>query len=123
MQVVGTSDLDDEGNPSRITDVQEVHAVNVDDIDVIELLPANIKPNELNNLRVKVELSEDKQTYYAILPELGVELAAYTRPDLVSALEAEIAFLWKNIAMEDDDALAPKARVLKAHLNKLFVGI
>lgn len=123
VQVVGTIDLDDDGNPKRITDVQEVHAVNIDDIDVIELLPANLKPNALNNLRVKVELTEDKQTYLAALPELGIEVAAYTRSDLVSSLEAEIGFLWKNIAKEDDSLLAAKAKELKDKLNTLFVEI
>lgn len=120
IQVVGTIELDEEGNPQRITDVQEVHAVNTDDIDVIELLPDYLKANELNNLRITVELSEDKQTYFAKLEELGIDQAAYTRSDLVDALEAELDFLWKNIAQESDGNLTPKALLLKAELKKLF---
>ncbi|MFV1594065.1 hypothetical protein VWZ88_16040 [Phaeobacter sp. JH20_36] len=123
IQVVGTIELDEDGNPQRITDVQEVHPVNVDDIDLIELLPDYLKANELNNLRVTVELSEDKQTYFAKLDELGIDHAAYTRSDLVDVLEAELDFLWKNVAQEDDDNLAPKALLLKAKLKKLFKEI
>ncbi len=123
IQVVGTIELDENGIPQRITDVQEVHPVNIDDIYLIELLPNYLKPNELNNLRVTVELSEDKQTYFAKLDELGIDHAAYTRSDLVDALEAELDFLWRNIAQEDDGNLAPKARLLKAELKKLFKEI
>ncbi len=120
IQVVGTIELDTDGNPQRITDVQEVHPVNIDDIDLIELLPDYLKANELNNLRVSVELSEDKQTYFAKLDALGIDHAAYTRPDLVDALEAELDFLWRNVAQEDDANLAPKALLLKVELKKLF---
>lgn len=108
------------GNPQRITDVQEVHPVNTDDIDVIDLLPEYLKAKELNNLRVQVHLSEDKQTYFARLDELGIEQAAYTRSDLVDALQAELEFLWNNIAKETDEKLSPKARVLKEALQKFF---
>lgn len=123
IQVVGTVELDGNGIARRITDVQEVHPVNTDDIDIVELLPDYLKPNELNNLRVEVELSEDKQTYFAKFDGLEIDLAAYTRNDLVSALEAELEFLWKNIAQEDDESLAPKARLLKAELIKYFKEI
>ena len=123
IQVVGTIELDEDGNPQRITDVQEVHPVNVDDIDLIELLPDYLKANELNNLRISVALSEDKQTYFAKLDELGIDQAAYTRSDLVDALEAELDFLWKHVAQEDDANLAPKALSLKAELKRLFKEI
>lgn len=123
IQVVGTIELDEDGNPQRITDVQEVHPVNTDDLDLIELLPDYLKANELNNLRISVGLSEDKQTYFAKLDELGIDNAAYTRSDLVDALEAELDFLWRNVAQEDDVNLAPKALLLKAELKKLFKEI
>jgi hypothetical protein len=42
---------------------------------------------------------------------------------LEDALEAEIDFLWKNIAQEPDDNLAPTAILLKAELKKLFKEI
>lgn len=120
IQVVGTIELDEDGNPQRITDVQEVHPVNTDDIDVIDLLPEYLKAKELNNLRVQVQLSEDKQTYFARLDELGIEQAAYTRSDLVDALQAELEFLWNSIAKEADENLSPKARALKEALQKFF---
>lgn len=120
VQVVGTIELDEDGTPKRITDVQEVHPVNTDDIDIFDLLPENLKAKELNNLRVQVRLSEDKQTYFASLAELGIEHAAYTRSDLMDALEAELSFLWNNIAKEDDDRLSPKALSLKETLTKYF---
>lgn len=123
IQVVGTIELDDDGNPQRITDVQEVHPVNVDDIDLIDLLPDYLKANELNNLRISVELSEDKQTYFAKSDELGIDQAAYTRPDLVDALEAELDFLWRHVAQEDDENLTLKARQLKADLKRWFKEI
>jgi hypothetical protein len=123
IQVVGTIELDEDGNPHRITDVQEVHPVNTDAIDIIEILPDYLKANELNNLRVSVELSEDKQTYFARLDELGIEHAAYTRSDLIDSLEAELDFLWRNVAREEDNKLAPKAAFLKVELKRLFKEI
>ena len=123
IQVVGTIELDTNGDPLRIIDVQEVHPVNTDDIDIIELLPEYLKSNELNILRVRVELSEDKQTYFARLDELGIDLAAYTRHDLIDALGAEIEFLWKNIALEGDGNLTSKALSLKGDLRRYFMEI
>jgi hypothetical protein len=123
IQVVGTIENDEDGSPERITDVQEVHPVNTDDIDVIDLLPENLKARSLNNLRVSVKLSEDKQMYFAVLEEFGIEQAAYTRSDLIDALQAEFSFLWKNIATKDDDALTTKARILKMSLLKNFLEI
>lgn len=120
VQLVGTIELDDDGNPHRIVDVHDVHPVNLDDIDILDLLPEYLKPAELNNLRVVVELSEDKQTYLAHLEDLGIEIAAYTRPDLIDALKAEVEFLWKNIAREEDAALTRKALKLKSDLRRFF---
>ena len=123
IQVVGTIELDADGNPQRITDVQEFHPVNTDDIDIIELLPENLKSSELNNLRVAVDLTDDKQTYCASIDELWIDHAAYTRSDLVDGLRAEIGFLWKTIALEDDENLTKKARELKAVLRRMFQEI
>ena len=120
IQVVGTIELDEDGRPLRIIDVQEVHPVSVDDIDIVELLPEYLKSNASNSIRAKVDLSEDMQTYFAKLDELGIDQAAYTRSDLIDALAAEIEFLWKNIALEDDAKLTPKARALKADLHRHF---
>lgn len=123
IQVVGTIELDDSGNPQRITDVQEVHPVNTSDIDIVDLLPEYLKPREVNSLRVNVELSEDKQTYFARLDELGIDHAAYTRADLIDGLQAEIDFLWRNIAQEQSENLTAKAFALKAELLRLFKEI
>lgn len=123
IQVIGTIELDSDGNPQRITDVQEFHPVNTDDIDILELIPEYLKSNELNNLKVAVTLSDDKQTYFASLEELGIDQAAYTRSDLIDGLRAEIEFLWTSIAREHDVNLAPKAIMLKKTLRKYFVEI
>lgn len=123
IQVVGTIEIDEDGNPIRITDVQEVHPVSTDSIDIVDLLPEYLKSKELNNLQVKVELSEDKQTYFARLDELGIDLAAYTRVDLVEALQAEIDFLWRNVARKLDEYLTPKAIELKTSLKRYFQEI
>mgnify|MGYP001628241693 CR=1 FL=1 len=123
IQVVGTIELDEHGIPQRITDVQEVHPVNTDDIDVIDLLPAHLKSASRNTIHVSVNLSDDKQTYFASLAELGIDHAAYTRDDLIEGLKAEISFLWEDIAREEDENLAPKAVSLKAELHRHFKEI
>lgn len=123
IQVVGTIELDAHGKPVRITDVQEVQAVDTSSIDILELLPANLKSASLNNMQVEVCLSEDKQTYFATVEELGIDHAAHTRADLIEGLKAELDFLWKNIAQVDDNELARKARSLKEVLLRNFKEI
>lgn len=123
IQVVGTIELDDNGDPERITDVDEVHPVDTNDVDILDLLGKDLKPNKLNNLWIKVNLSDDKQTYSAEYFDLDIFVTAYTREDLLDSLEAEIDFLWRNIAKSDDTDLTPKAKTLKKTLLGLFKEI
>ena len=120
IQVVGMVEVDDNGRPKRITDVQEVHAVDKSDIDVLEVLPDYLKSISLNNMQAHVSLSDDNQTYFASIEDLGIESAAYTRDDLIEGLRAEIDFLWKQIAMEDDNDLTEQAIAVKNNLLKHF---
>lgn len=95
--------------------VRELYA-----IDIIEVLPDYLKSSPLNNAKVHVSLSDDNQTHIASIEDLGIESAAYTRDDLIEGLRAEIDFLWKEIAMADDDDLNEKAIVMKNNLLKHF---
>lgn len=120
IQVVGTIELDENGHARRITDVQEVHAVNTDDIDLADLLPDHLELREPSSFEISVKLSEDRQTYLAEFDALDIREAAYTRSDLISALKVEIDFLWNDIAQVEDDGLAPDARLLKEEVRKFF---
>lgn len=113
-------DLDFTGGKSSVEFIRQGRDDSTDDIDITEILPDYLRANQNNNLRVSVNLSEDEQTYFAKLDVLGIEQAAYTRFDLVDALKAELDFLWKHVALEDNANLAPKALSLKAELKRLF---
>lgn len=120
IQIVGMVEVDENGNPKRVTDVQEVHAVDTSEIDIIEVLPDYLKSLELNNMQAKVYLSEDNQTYFASIEDIGIETAAYTRSDLMEGIRAEIDFLWRNIAKEDDENLTSDAVEVKNKLQRYF---
>lgn len=123
IQVIGTIEIDEGGNPKRVTDIQEIHSVNIDDMDIIDILPANlygVPQGSPMEMKVKVSLSDDGQSYCAEIPVFGIDLAAHTRIDLIDSLTAEISFLWENIARESDENLAPKAQLLKARLHQYF---
>lgn len=92
--------------------------IDTNDIDLVEILPDSIKLSGSSTLRIIVDLSEDKQTYFAKLNEFEIDLAAYTRADLIESLKSEINFLWNNIAQEDDGNLTAKARLLKNNLKQ-----
>jgi len=120
IQVVGMVEVDENGNPKRVTDVQEVHAVDTSEIDILEILPDYLKSLSQNSMQAKVYLSEDNQTYFAKIEELEIETAAYTRSDLMDGLRAELDFLWKHIVKESDMALADDAIAVKINLQRYF---
>ena len=123
IQVVGTVELDENGSPVRITDVEEVFAIDDDDIDIVTLLPPFVKSKSSNEIVVEVELSDDKQSYTARFSPLGIEIAALTREDLVESLRTEIEFIWEEFAQEEHGNLAPSGIELKKRALDLFEGM
>ncbi len=69
---------------------------------------------------VKPYVSESHECYRAEVEELGLSISAYTRQELVEAIQDMIAVLWQEYAMEDDENLTESAAALKRRLLEDF---
>ena len=104
IQIVGSVEVDDKGNPSKILKIQGANEIDARDINVVDVIPEYLKPKDgAPCLIIKVDLTADKQFYVARSRELAIFKHAFTRAELVDDLEAQLDFLWQQFALLDDD--------------------
>ena len=72
-------------------------------------------------LTLVIELSEGLWCFDC--PSLDLVGCGRSVDDAVSDFDGQFAFIWDEIANEDDSMLLPRARQLKAELLRLVVGI
>jgi hypothetical protein len=116
IQVTGQIILDDNEQPQKI--------VNVDSIVEIDLSTFYLKTIEYSwrefifnkPLELTPFLDETQQLYCLEHAELGIDVYAYTRDQLDSELREQIAFLWDQYALADDEDLTESALALKNNL-------
>ena len=120
IQVVGSVELTEDGMPSRITEVRDILEVDLDEIELVEipLTEGVLVPKAPMTLTPR--LSENQQAYETDIESLDITIAAFTRAELIEALEEEIAVLWEEYATEDDERLTAGAQELKAMLKRYF---
>lgn len=120
IQVVGNVELNTDGIPVRITDVQNILEVDLSPI-IVDTIP--IEQGSLvarQAIQLSPYLSETKQFYQAEHEELSISLIAFTRDELIDALNDVIAAHWVNYAQENDNALTKGAKELKDRFNEAF---
>ena len=120
IQVVGTVELNADGAPMRITDVQEILEVDLSPITVRQVPLEEGSLVALQPVMLTPVLSETKQFYEIDNGDLGISLIAFTRDELIDALNEEIAVLWAEYAQESDEKLTDGAQALKARLLGAF---
>lgn len=67
-------------------------------------------------LELTPELDEAQQLYCLEMPELGIDVYAYTRDQLDLEFREQIAFLWDTYAMAADEELTGAAIIVKQNL-------
>lgn len=105
IQIIGTVEVDDNGNPSKILEIHGAHEIDARDINIVDVIPEYLKPkDDAPSLIITVDLTDDKQFYVARSSELLVFKHAFTRAELIDNLEAEMDFLWQQFALLDEDS-------------------
>lgn len=103
IQIVGTVEVDNNGNPNKILEIRNANEIDASDISIIDVIPEYLKPKDgVPSLIIKVDLTDDKQFYVARSSELAMFKHAPTRAELVDNLEAEMDFLWQQFALLDE---------------------
>ena len=123
VEFQGAIMLDKKEMPFRVNSIESARLADDSNIRVSDVLPANLRVKSLPDQFVKVDLSDDKQTYYAEYKPLRSSCYAHTRYDLEETLRSEFEFLWKYYAIENDKVLSVDAIELKQKLLDMFVEV
>lgn len=121
IEVTGKFILDDEGHPTRLTEVSRVQPV---DFSAMVLNKLQVGERELffnPPLLLTPVLDEDTcQLYVVENKELGITLVEQTREDLMMALSDQISFLWDTYGSDEVEfnTLTKDAQVLREKLRK-----
>ena len=103
IQIVGSVEVDGEGNPSKILEIRDANEIDSSDINVMDVAPEYLTPkDDAPSLIITVDLTDDKQFYIARSRELAMFKHAPTRVELIDNVEAEMDFLWQQFALLDD---------------------
>lgn len=121
IQVTGTVQLDSNGHPDKIVDVFE--------IEELDLSPARFTKISSGEtvlfLKRPIEITpyfEDQSIVFEY-PALNIIASGATREEAVAELQADIIWLWKEYAEEDDGNLTNDAIEFKKYLKELIAEV
>jgi hypothetical protein len=119
IQATGQFTLDEEGNPTRLTNVTKLEPV---DLSPITLKTVQWQGQTLRFTRpllLEPKLDEESSQLYVVEnTDLALVSYAQTREQLVQDINEQIVFMW-DAYVETTDALAPDALKLKQRLVDL----
>ena len=116
VQVTGRVLLDDTGQPKQIIDVNDIR-----DVDLSPMVVERVRYGDLS-LRATVPvllepiMDASKQLLCVERADLGIDAFAPTREDLLAELNEQVAMLWREYALADDEILDAEAHHLKRAL-------
>lgn len=119
VQVTGKFTLDDEGNPKKLTDVTLIVAVDLSRIVVSSFFAGGktivCAANKDVSFVPKLD-EETRQMFVVERDDLGVEVYASTRDELVEELKEQLAVNWLEYALAEDSELTETALAVKRNL-------
>lgn len=120
VQVTGRVLLDEQGNPKRIIDVNDIRDL---DLSALTVETVQFEGRILKaTVPIAIEPSTDESKQFLCLEraELGINVFAATREALLVELHDQLRMLWAEYALADDDTLDVVARQLKLSLLAAF---
>lgn len=116
IQVTGQVVDAEDGHPRQIVEVSRIEELDLSPFVITEFAADTplIKP-----LRLEPFLSDDEQLLRLEHADLDIDVFAHTRTDLWNELRGQLAMLWQEYGLEDDDRLSGPALALKSQLNQL----
>jgi hypothetical protein len=122
IQVDGHILLDAQGRPAEIVKVESIQPIDLSPIviDSIDLDLRVLRPVGGTLEFVPHLDTETSQLYEVSDEDLGIDVSAHSREELVESLRDEIRFLWTAYAQEDPAHLSPLAQELRLRLREAF---
>ena len=126
VQVTGTFTLDDGGMPVALADVSSVVPVDLSPIAAPQFTVDGrvFRPSTVVPPFFTPSLDEDSGQLFTVRDDsLGIDTFAETRTRLVEELREQLAFMWREYAMADEEMLTESARKVKTALLSSFVEV
>jgi hypothetical protein len=116
IQVTGTFTVDSQGVPEKIRKVLKIEELDLSPIEMFTVEYAGRKLSIDPPLQVVPALDESEQLLTALVGNIGLDVFAPTREELVDEVSEQIFFLWDTYALSSDEDLTESARKLKFNL-------
>ncbi|MDO9319566.1 MAG: hypothetical protein Q7V56_15395 [Gammaproteobacteria bacterium] len=123
IQVTGRVLLDDEGSPRQIIDVTDIRDLDLSSLEIDTVEHGLLKLKASQTINLEPTLDETKQLLCIEHESLALDVYAPTRERLLAELNEQIAMLWAEYALADDDTLDSIARDLKQTLLATFAEV
>jgi len=123
IQVTGRVVLDDQGAPKQIIDVTDIRDLDLSSLDIHTIRHGQLILKATRVLSLEPSLDETKQLLCVEHAALALDVFAATREALLTELNEQIAMLWSEYALADDDVLDVVARQLKQALLAAFTEV
>ena len=123
LQVTGMMILDDSGVPKAIDDVTDIREVDLSPFSFSRLSRDTLVLAAKRPLKFVPMLDESSQYICLRDDSLGIEVFAETRQKVAVELDEQIAMLWSEYALANDDSLDEIAQGLKQRLLLAFDGV
>ena len=119
IQATGQFTLDDEGNPTQLTDVTQLEPVDLSPI-TLKVVHSHGRDFRFRQpLTLKPSLDEESQQLYVVeAADLTLLAYAQTREQLLQEIAEQIAFMWDAYVNAVEDDLAADALRLRQRLRE-----
>jgi hypothetical protein len=115
IQVTGNIVRDPTGSVVAITNVEKIEEVDETSVEIRALEGLGARLRSRRPLLFSVQFDRELELYVCQGP-FGIYTAAQTRDEIVASVEAELIFLWSEVALASDNALSSDALALKKEL-------
>ena len=121
VQVTGLCYLDSEGNPTKLTDVTRLEAVDLSPLIFEEIYLGEQRLRFRESMNLIPFLDEETQQLFVVEePVICLYAFAYTREQLIQEIYEQIVFMWNEYVKSTDANLALDAlRLRRELLNRL----
>lgn len=120
IQVTGRVVLNDEDQPKEIHSVSDIRDLDLSPFTIDQIRQEGRLLRARQPLAIEPTLDDDKQFLCLNHDELGIEVFAHTREQLAVELAEQLAMLWDEFALANDDTLEPSAQQIKRALLRSF---
>lgn len=121
VEVAGRFRCDHRGEPVEVQSIEDLRLPDLSPIELGEIPLDRSVLHPTRRIQLGVALDDDTHQLFVVEdPAIGLHAFAYDRTDLLTEIEDNLRFLWKNYARASNDELAPDAIDLAERLRTAF---